>query len=250
MNTQLKHNEVHIWLIEYDSKKAFTICSASTLSKEERVKANRFKHFENGTVWAFFHTALRDILSRYVDYSATDIQFSLDHRQKPYLNNKIDSPLYFNLSHSGHFAMLAVSSVAPIGVDIEMSKEIQDAENVAKRFFSNQENSQLRMVNKDKFIHHFYQIWTAKEAVIKANGWGMSAPLDSFDVMVENCTHWFSPNLRKPIEGTGVYWVKHIMSESNYCASVCLNIIDTQAIAYFDINRLIMKEMLFENYNL
>ncbi|WP_299079911.1 4'-phosphopantetheinyl transferase superfamily protein [uncultured Paraglaciecola sp.] len=247
MEKKLKNNEVHIWLIKYDSKKVFTVCSASTLSNEEVIKSNRFKRTQDGTVWAFFHTAVREILSRYVGFSAADIQFALDQKQKPYLKNKVELPLYFNLSHSGHIALLAVTNLAPIGVDIEIAKEIQDARNVASKFFSKQENLGLLKVNRDEFIQHFYQIWTAKEAVIKANGWGMSSPLDSFDVKVEHYAHWFSPILRPPIASTGVYWIKHLLLELNCCSAVCLNIIDEKSIQYFDINRVIVKEMIFEN---
>lgn len=250
MKIELENNEVHIWFIEFNSEDIFTISSATTLSKDELVKAKRFKNPKNGRVWAFFHTAVRHILSRYINCSAADIQFVLDSKKKPYLDNKVASFPYFNLSHSGHFALLAVSDLAPIGVDIEMTNEIQDAVNVAKRFFSKQENSELEMVNEEKFIHHFYQIWTAKEAVIKANGWGMSAPLNTFDVMVEPCAHWFSPILRMPMENTGEYWVKHIAPKENCCGAICLNIIDTLTTQCFDINRVIVKEMFFENNNL
>jgi 4'-phosphopantetheinyl transferase len=250
VETKLKNNEVHIWLIKYDSKKIFTICSTSILSNEEVIKSNRFKRNQDGKVWAFFHTAVREILSRYVGFSAADIKFALDSKQKPYVNNQIDLPLNFNLSHSGHLALLAVTSISPIGIDIEITKEILDAENVASRFFSEQENHQLLKVKKERFIKHFYQIWTAKEAVIKANGWGMSASLETFDVKVDHCTHWFSPSLRPPIAGTGKYWIKHLTPESNSCAAVCLNIIDAKIIKYFDINRVKVKEMIFENNNL
>jgi phosphopantetheinyl transferase len=252
---QLKNNEVHIWLIEYDNTKNFNIWSTETLSKGEVDRVKRFKHIEVAKAWAFFHSALRDILSRYVGFSAVNIKFSLDNRQKPYLKNLTDSPVYFNLSHSGNVALLAVTGLAPIGIDIEVSKEIQDADGVAKRFFSEYENAQLRKFNKDQFMHNFYRIWTSKEAVIKANGWGMSASLDSFDVLVEKTSGWFSPVMRNLLADTGVYWVKQLTQQlfplkSECAAAVCLNITKPQVIDYFDINRVILKEMLFENDNL
>jgi 4'-phosphopantetheinyl transferase len=250
VKTHIKKNEVHIWLIEYDSTTPFTIFSTSTLSKEEIIKANRFKRIEHGHAWAFFHTAMRDILSRYVGLPAEVIEFALDPKKKPYIKNKIASSLNFNLSHSGHFALLAISTLAPIGVDIEVIKEIPDADNVARQFFSKRENGQLAKISKGKFSQNFYQVWTAKEAVIKANGWGMSAPLDAFDVKVESCSEWFSPTLRNPITNTGVYWIKHLKPKPGCCAAVCFNIINLQAIQSFDHHQIKVKEIFFENNNL
>ena len=90
--------------------------------------------------------------------------------------------LHFNLSHSHDLAVVAVTDIAPVGVDVEFERTIPDWESVASRFFSPQEQAQLAAIDAGQRQHAFYNCWTRKEAVIKATGEGLSARLDSFDV--------------------------------------------------------------------
>jgi phosphopantetheinyl transferase len=250
VNYLASNYEIHIWHIKYDENINFDIDSASSLSKVELTRAKLFKSLPMGQQWAFFHVALRDILSRYLNLCASDIEFCLDQNKKPLIAHVSEPPLFFNLTHSGRYARVAISSVAPVGVDIEVCKAIQDAENVVQRFFSKQEIQQLADVNKNLFHQSFYQVWTAKEALIKANGLGMSAPLDAFDVMVEKYSNWYSPTLRNPLVNTGVYWLKHLATMENIYGALSINIVDPKVIKWFDIKRVTLKEMVFEYNNL
>ena len=88
---------------------------------------------------------------------------------KPLLTNRSD--IHVSLSHSGHWAVCAVSNV-PVGVDVEQPRCTL---RIAKRFFHPEELTETDPV-------FLTRLWTAKEAFVKALGRGLTIPLDSFIV--------------------------------------------------------------------
>lgn len=96
------------------------------------------------------------------------------------IEGKISYGFHFNLSHSGDYAVLAVSD-SPVGIDIEHKKNRYEA--VAKRCFCKEEYEDIMegAVPQEQQMR-FLQYWTMKEARIKCSGEGMSIPLNSFSV--------------------------------------------------------------------
>lgn len=90
--------------------------------------------------------------------------------------------VHFNLSHSGDYVALAYGD-APLGVDIE---RVARADlKIAKRFFAKEEYEHLAEREEEEQADLFARIWTAKEAVVKASGKGLSIPLERFSVLGE-----------------------------------------------------------------
>ena len=69
-----------------------------------------------------------------------------------------------------------------LGVDIEWPRPRVEYEQIAARFFSPQE--QAALMGRPAAERHaaFFNIWTRKEAYLKARGDGISAGLDTFSV--------------------------------------------------------------------
>lgn len=122
---------------------------------------------------------VRSIISKELLLPNSQIILKKDLYGKPYLEGYKD--FFFNLSHSNQW-IVCVIDVAPVGIDVE---EIQPIDlDIAKKFFSLHEQYQLFWQPEDKKIPFFYDIWTMKEAVIKADGRGLYIPLNSFSVCV------------------------------------------------------------------
>jgi len=81
----------------------------------------------------------------------------------------------FSLSHSGNRVVCAISDT-PVGVDVEQPRCTPA---VARRFFRAEELTSLDPV-------FLTRLWTAKEAFVKALGWGLTIPLNSFTVRLDS----------------------------------------------------------------
>ena len=96
-----------------------------------------------------------------------------DEDGKPWLES---GEWHFNLSHSGDWALLGVAR-EELGIDVEDSGRRVEHHPLAQRFFSRYEAD--RAHSKETF----FQIWTLKEAYVKAVGKGLRLPLDDFRVI-------------------------------------------------------------------
>lgn len=105
-----------------------------------------------------------------------DGSFLLGEHGKPMLPKRYG--LFFNLSHSGDYAVCAVAD-CEIGVDIQKHKEYK--ENLAKRFFHPEELAFLSTAADQKRC--FYDLWSMKESCVKYTGRGLSTGMDSFSVI-------------------------------------------------------------------
>jgi 4'-phosphopantetheinyl transferase len=92
------------------------------------------------------------------------------------------SDLRFNLSHSDELAVYGFAAGRELGVDVEEVRGLQDATDVAARFFSRRENEAYLALEARDRPQGFFNCWTRKEAFIKALGDGLYHPLDRFDV--------------------------------------------------------------------
>lgn len=123
------------------------------------------------------------------DISQSARVFEINKWGKPSLK---DLPLAFSLSHAGHFAVCAVSC-APCGVDIEMPGRCTMA--LAARHFHPDELSFLNSLPDSARPDALARFWTAKEAFLKAIGRGLSLPISSFCVTLEDDTASLSQTL-------------------------------------------------------
>ena len=118
---------------------------------------------------------------------------------KPYIKGRED--VFFNLSHSGEMAIIAVSD-KEVGIDIQEKSHFQPG--LIKRVFSESEILQAERIGGD--LDMLYTgLWTAKESIMKYYGKGLSMePLNiELDIRSENDLHYSKElNLiRKDISG-------------------------------------------------
>lgn len=96
------------------------------------------------------------------------------------------SGLHFNLSHSAALGLIGWSWQREIGVDVEVWRQMNDAAALVRRYFSPAEIAAWEAVPPAQRSEAFFNIWTRKEAYVKAVGRGLALALDSFDVSIES----------------------------------------------------------------
>jgi 4'-phosphopantetheinyl transferase len=181
----LTADDVHVWRIALEVSDALLTHYRATLSDDERQRAERFHFEKHRRHFIAGRGALRALLGRYLARRPEDVGFVYGTQGKPALADEANGhPLRFNLTHSHHLALLAVTHGRAIGVDIEHLRTNleRDGEALAERFFSPREAAVLRSLSLELRREAFFHCWTRKEAYIKAQGQGLALPLDQFDV--------------------------------------------------------------------
>ena len=155
----------------------------SLLSRDEKARAARF-HFDlhrnrfiTGRAW------LRTVLGNYLGLKPAKIAFKYSVSGKPALADAVaNSGLKFNLAHSENVALLAVTSETEIGVDLECVRDLPDAGDLVCRFFSPRETALFHELPFNQKSTAFFNLWTRKEALLKATGEGIARSLRSVEV--------------------------------------------------------------------
>lgn len=107
-----------------------------------------------------------------------------------------DGRVCFNLSHSGVWALCAVSDGA-VGCDVEALGHADLR--LAARFFHPAEYRDIAAQPTPEAVDaRFYRYWTLKESYIKATGKGMSLPLNTFELRCEREIAVFEGGQRRP----------------------------------------------------
>ncbi len=175
--------EVHLYCAPLDKPAAELAPFVAILSAEEQTRAARF-HFERDRQrFIVARVGLRRLLSRYLAVAAAEITFCYNAFGKPSLAPPYAaSGLTFNLAHSGEFALYALACQRQVGVDIEAVRPQVEYEQLTHHVFSLAEQQSLQSVPLAQRREAFFHGWTRKEAYIKAQGMGLSLPLDQFTV--------------------------------------------------------------------
>jgi len=177
----LEAGVTHAWCRETNASE-HDRCRAS-LSVEELAWCDRFHLARDRHDYANAHALLRTTLSRYDSMRPDAWRFKTTEHGKPALVSDAPAaaPLTFNLSHTRGIVACVVSSGATVGIDIERADRVRDSVRIAARFFSTREVAGVRRCAGDNDrTRRFVELWTLKEAFIKATGKGLSQPLDSF----------------------------------------------------------------------
>lgn len=170
---------LHLWcaypgdLLDEEASRA----CASLLSGDERARWRRFRVERAQREYLAARALLRNALSHYRALAPQDWRFKVNAHGKPAPDP--DYGLRFNLSHSGGLAVCLISEFpASVGVDVEPLARANQIAVVAHRVFSPLEQAQLDALPPSDRPNRHLDLWTLKEAYVKARGLGLSLPLD------------------------------------------------------------------------
>jgi 4'-phosphopantetheinyl transferase len=168
----LAGEQVHVWAVNLERPAGEVDELARLLSPQESERAERFLVPAGRRQFVVARALLRRILGVYLDAAPQGIAFTTGPQGKPAL--KEPAGVYFNLSHSQGLALVAMTKLAEVGVDVEAVRPHPTHRELADRFFAPAEAALLRRLPAERSLPAFFHGWTRKEAILKAMGVGLS----------------------------------------------------------------------------
>jgi 4'-phosphopantetheinyl transferase len=151
----LHDDEIHVWRLDYD-------------------------HHQG-------RAPFRALLAAYLQVAPASVRLDAGAFGRPRLAavHSHAGGLHFNWSHSGDQALFAVARGVEPGVDLERLRPRPRALAIAQRYFSADEAAALEALDPARRDAAFLQLWTAKEAVLKATGRGIAFGLHRLSIANE-----------------------------------------------------------------
>lgn len=175
--------DLHIWGLSLNLAPGSNDHLWPLLSDDEQERAKRFVRVQDREKFVQVRGSLRRLLGTYLDQAAGELCFDYGDYGKPQLApfcNLLN--LQFNVSHSHEMALIAVTPAAAVGIDLEHVNTQVDYHNISRRFFAEDEHYVLLQQPVKQQCHVFFQLWTRKEACIKAMGGSIAHALDQVTV--------------------------------------------------------------------
>jgi 4'-phosphopantetheinyl transferase len=216
--------EIHIWRAFLDTDVSVVQRLEQLLTQDEQARASRFRFDRDRRRFVVGRGLLRAILAHYLRVDPRELLFAYGTHGKPYLESPFtDAQQFcFNMSHSQSFGLYAFAVGAEIGIDVERVTPLADMATIADHFFSAQEKRALHEVPEHEATERFYEIWTKKEAYIKAIGKGLSHRLDQFTVTLGLYRENAITEVAGDPDAPNRWWLQRIEPASGYLGAFCI----------------------------
>ncbi len=221
----IEPNDIHLWHTTISDCEPFIHLYTPHLTQNEIDRANQF-HFQKDRLrYLITRIFVRWVLTEYEPkVRPKDWLFTTNQYGRPeIMPGFIETPLTFNITHSGNIIALAITSHRAIGVDTEAVRDIPNFMDLAKSHFTQSEFKSISLQPLHLQSKRFFEIWTLKESYIKALGTGLSTDLRSIEFeFTENNLIGFSCPCNQY-----VFWQFEI--EGRYVGALCCQSIESQA---------------------
>ncbi|HJS57031.1 MAG TPA: 4'-phosphopantetheinyl transferase superfamily protein [Vicinamibacteria bacterium] len=152
------------------------LCDVSALlDDEERNRAARFRSVEARDRFVGGRALLKTLLGASLQRPAASVRVRVEPDGRPVLLDP-EPGVEFSISHSGERVVVAWADRV-VGVDIERLRPLPGALDLARRFFDAGEAASLEKEPVERRSAAFLELWTRKEALLKARGIGLAAGL-------------------------------------------------------------------------
>lgn len=174
---------VDVWAASLQRSTDELLALADTLSPEERTRSERFRFEQHRNRFIAGRGLLRGILAMHLNRNPRALEFVYGPNEKPGLAPRGEhEPIHFNLAHSGDLVLIAVTRTGEVGIDVERIRPVSEAGNIVERYFSPRESGEYRALPEADKPAAFFNLWTRKEAWLKATGEGIGRSLNEVEV--------------------------------------------------------------------
>ena len=158
---------ITLWHLSLDAPPEDVARAVALLDPAERAQHRRFGTADLARAFALRRAARRLILAQTLGCPTAAVEIETGPQGKPGC-----AGLAFSAAHSASRAVVAVAPEGPLGVDIERLRPL-DLDLLARRVLAPRERALLDSLGEDERGVALIRLWTAKEAVLKAEGTGL-----------------------------------------------------------------------------
>jgi 4'-phosphopantetheinyl transferase len=160
---------------------------AGRLSAGERERADALWRSDDRRDYVAAHALLRRAMSISTGQAPEHLVFERDGNGKPFLVRTGRAPAspQFSLSHTHDLVACVTSTTCAVGIDAEAVNPAIDVPRLATRYFTADEAAALQRWSAEERASRFCELWSLKEALLKAAGIGPTTSIDSVSFRVD-----------------------------------------------------------------
>jgi 4'-phosphopantetheinyl transferase len=175
------------------------------LSEEEQLRHQRLRFERDRASYLAAHALLRMGLAEHTGQAPELWRFARAQHGKPLVAEPAHlRSLEFNLSHAAEVVACVVSAAGCCGIDVERTSDAPELKHLAQDHFTDQERSALEALDPAAGLVRFFDLWSLKEAYLKAQGIGLLGKPRSVSFRIE------AGSVRAELEDTS--WQFHLQA--------------------------------------
>lgn len=174
---------IRLWRVGLDIQPEAERELARQLSPYELARADAFAMPFLRRRFVAARGTLRLLLGLLTNERPRSVAIEVGPRGKPRIAGG-EPRIMFNVSHSAEVALICVTDVGEVGIDVELVRAVPSAIDIARRHFAQPEVDFILGSGRKEFDRRFVLCWVRKEAVVKATGSGLGCDLRSFTTPV------------------------------------------------------------------
>lgn len=185
------------------------------LDESERLRWRRFLDSGARRQYTLCRAALRALLCDALDCANTELAFDSAEHGKPFAVVSGRAAAFgFNVSHSGGHGLIALARRRRVGVDVEELVAHRNIDLLIEGTLGPTEQEELAALSGNRKLQLFFTLWTIKEALSKAHGWGLSMDVSRFEVPKNMRLGEASGRFQSPDIGDTTWYISNIGTET------------------------------------